>query len=145
MSDTNDSVYRRKHNVRYMYMTISLNTSAPKKGTAVVILCLIAVFMVNMHYKQYTTPEMFKRDDNLEVAQFGPNIWSGIPLLEWFDTFEREMAIFGNKGGMRLPHQFAVYTTLRILKPKVVIESGVWTFLFYLNLSLNLPLNVSLR
>jgi hypothetical protein len=55
-------------------MTISLNTSAPKKGTAVVILCLIAVFMVNMHYKQYTTPEMFKRDDNLEVAQFGPDI-----------------------------------------------------------------------
>jgi hypothetical protein len=47
---------------------------------------------------------------NLEVAQFGPDIWSGIPLLEWFDTFEREMAIFGNKGGMRLPHQFAVYT-----------------------------------
>ena len=27
---------------------------------------------------------------------------------------------------MRLPHQFAVYTTLRILKPKVLIESGVW-------------------
>ena len=110
---------------------ISLNTSAQKKGTAVVILCLIAVFLVNMHYKQYTegpktTPETSKRDDNSEVAQFGPALWSGIRLLEWFDTFEREIAIFGNKGGMRLPHQFAVYTTLRILKPKVVIESGVW-------------------
>lgn len=60
---------------------ISLNTSAQKKGTAVVILCLIAVFLVNMHYKQYTTPETSKRDDNLEVAQFGPALWSGIRLL----------------------------------------------------------------
>lgn len=109
---------------------LGLNTSAQQKGTAVVILYLIAVFLVNMHYKQYTgpsaTPETSKRDENLEVAQLGPALWSGIPLLEWFDTFEREIAIFGNKGGMRLPHQFAVYTTLRILKPKVVIESGVW-------------------
>jgi hypothetical protein len=111
-------------------MTISLNTSAPKKGTAVVILCLIAVFMVNMHYKQYTTPAMSKRDDNLEVAQFGPDIWSGIPLLEWFDTFEREMAIFGNKGGMRLPHQFAVYTTLRILKPRLSLRVVYGRFFF---------------
>ena len=65
---------------------IGLNASAQKKGTAVVILCLIAVFLVNMHYKQYTegpktTPETSKRDDNSEVAQFGPALWSGIRLL----------------------------------------------------------------
>jgi hypothetical protein len=69
-----------------------------------------------MHNKQYTegpktTPETSKRDDNLEVAEFDPALWSGIRLLEWFDTFEREITIFGNKGGMRLPHRFAVYNT----------------------------------
>ena len=30
-----------------------------------------------------------------------------------------------NKGGMRFPHQFAVWTTIRLLRPTVVIESGV--------------------
>jgi hypothetical protein len=59
---------------------ISLNTSAQKKGTAVVILCLIAVFLVNMHYKQYTegpytTPETSKRDV-LKSLKFGPHIIS---------------------------------------------------------------------
>jgi hypothetical protein len=35
---------------------IGLNTSAQKKGTAVVILCLIAVFLISLDTKPLHTP-----------------------------------------------------------------------------------------
>jgi hypothetical protein len=64
--------------------------------------------------------------DKLDVVSFGHNPWDGIPLADWFSVFRRDVAILSNDGGMRLPHQFAVYTVLRLLQPKIVIESGVW-------------------
>lgn len=68
----------------------------------------------------------FTNTDKLDVVSFGQNPWDDIPLVDWFSVFRRDVAILSNDGGMRLPHQFAVYTVLRLLQPKIVIESGVW-------------------
>lgn len=93
------------------------------------------------HIKDQVQEYMAKRDiphipkefvqDNLDHNEeqelsFGHIPWTGKPLDAWFNDFKHNGAMFGNDGGMRLAHQFAVYTVLKTLQPKYVIESGVW-------------------
>ncbi len=46
-------------------------------------------------------------------------------LFDFLELYSQR-PIKDNKGGMKSPHSFAFYFLLRELKPKVVIESGVW-------------------
>lgn len=60
--------------------------------------------------------------DKLDVVSFGHNPWDGIPLADWFSVFRRDVAILSNDGGMRLPHQFAVYTVI-LVGPKNKLQT----------------------
>jgi hypothetical protein len=46
--------------------------------------------------------------------------------LEEFASLYQRRPIKDNQGGMRAPHAFLSWFVLRALKPKVIIESGVW-------------------
>ena len=46
--------------------------------------------------------------------------------LEDFLILNEKRPIKENNGGMKAPHMFWVYYILKTLKPKVIIESGVW-------------------
>jgi len=43
-----------------------------------------------------------------------------------FKSLYKDRPIKTNKGGMEVAHSFALYCFLKILQPKVVVESGVW-------------------
>ena len=46
-------------------------------------------------------------------------------LKEFHDLY-RQRPIEDNEGGMKSPHLFNTWYALKMLKPKLVIESGVW-------------------
>lgn len=46
--------------------------------------------------------------------------------LQEFLPLYKERPIIDNNGGMKIPHMFAAYCLLKELKPKLIIESGVW-------------------
>lgn len=46
--------------------------------------------------------------------------------LEEFASLYDKRPIRDNKGGMRSPHLFLIWYVLQALRPKVIIESGVW-------------------
>jgi hypothetical protein len=63
------------------------------------------------------------------VVQLGEAPWSRDELraaLESFAELYARRPIDDNLGGMRSPHMFATWFALRALKPKAVIESGLW-------------------
>jgi hypothetical protein len=65
----------------------------------------------------------------LPVAQIGSPPWSRDDLVESLEEFadlysRRPIAV--NAGGMKSPPLFAMWFALRMIKPKAVIESGVW-------------------
>ena len=47
-------------------------------------------------------------------------------LFEEFSKLYARRPIQDNSGGMKAPHAFASYFMLKMLKPKIIIESGVW-------------------
>ena len=50
-------------------------------------------------------------------------------FLQYIDDFLRIYAskpIKQNLGGMWINHSFALYSVLRAIEPKLVVESGVW-------------------
>ena len=75
--------------------------------------------------KEFVQENLDHNNEEQELS-FGHIPWTGKPLDAWFNDFKHNGAMFGNDGGMRLAHQFAVYTVLKTLQPKYVIESGVW-------------------
>ena len=46
--------------------------------------------------------------------------------LQEFLPLYKKRPILDNTGGMKLPHMFATYCMLKEIKPKLIIESGVW-------------------
>jgi len=61
---------------------------------------------------------------------FGQIAWTSEDILkdiaEFLQIYPHQSPIKDNQGGMKAPHAFATWWLLRQLKPKVVIESGVW-------------------
>ncbi|MBF0110248.1 MAG: hypothetical protein HQL76_13850 [Magnetococcales bacterium] len=49
-----------------------------------------------------------------------------VDSLEEFSVVYRDRPLRENKGGMGAPHMFAIWFILRRLKPRVIVESGVW-------------------
>jgi hypothetical protein len=47
-------------------------------------------------------------------------------LLDEFHDIYQQRPIADNHGGMKSPHMFPAWFTIRTLKPKYIIESGVW-------------------
>ena len=65
----------------------------------------------------------------MPVKQIGQPPWSReylISNLEAFTEIYQRRPIDDNTGGMKSPHMFATWCALRALRPKAVIESGVW-------------------
>ena len=60
------------------------------------------------------------------VLHLGSPPWSRRELRTNFQDFKQHYAFANNKGGMRLPHQYAIFSILNNLRPTTVIESGVW-------------------
>ena len=55
--------------------------------------------------------------------------WSNADLRKAYLDFKeiyRERPIRNNVGGMRIPHAFATFFFFSTLKPKTIVESGVW-------------------
>jgi hypothetical protein len=64
-----------------------------------------------------------------EIKKIGEAPWTNIGAVEQLKEFAEIYAnrpIKDNYGGMFSPHLFAMYHTIKSLKPKVVIESGVF-------------------
>jgi hypothetical protein len=65
----------------------------------------------------------------LSFVQIGSPPWSRDDLVrsleEFADLYSRR-PIAVNTGGMKSPHLFAMWFALWTMKPKAVIESGVW-------------------
>ena len=49
-----------------------------------------------------------------------------ILLVEEFNNLYKSRPINDNRGGMKSPHMFALFHYLKLQKPKLIIESGVW-------------------
>lgn len=49
-----------------------------------------------------------------------------IPYLDEFNTLYNQRPIKQNDGGMKSPHMFPSWFIIKQLKPKFIIESGVW-------------------
>lgn len=67
--------------------------------------------------------------NSFSPQQIGSPPWSvdGLRrLIGEFSEIYKARPIPDNQGGMRAPHMFATFATLRAVKPQVVIESGVW-------------------
>lgn len=63
------------------------------------------------------------------IVTIGQVPWSRedmIRKLEEFSSLYDDRPIKDNTGGMLSPHMFLIWFALQALKPKVVIESGVW-------------------
>ena len=54
------------------------------------------------------------------------NIASFKEELDEFHQLYADRPIANNEGGMKSPHLFATFHTLRKLRPLLIIESGVW-------------------
>ena len=64
--------------------------------------------------------------DGKNVFHLGISPWSPARLRTKFNDFEQHYAFKNNNGGMRLPHQYAIFSILNELKPTTIVESGVW-------------------
>jgi hypothetical protein len=63
------------------------------------------------------------------VVQIGKVPWSRrdmLSKLEEFASLYENRPIKDNTGGMKSPHMFSIWFALKALKPKAIIESGVW-------------------
>jgi hypothetical protein len=64
-----------------------------------------------------------------QITSFGEVPWSRAELvgaLEEFAGVYRARPIVDNTGGMKAPHMFATWFGLKRLRPKAVVESGIW-------------------
>ena len=64
--------------------------------------------------------------DEGRAPVIGTPPWDLSVLRSDFADFAANSAFVNNDYGMRLAHQYAVYSTLVALRPTTVIESGVW-------------------
>lgn len=63
------------------------------------------------------------------ITEIGSPKWNITDIKNTFEEFAEIYAnkpINDNQGGMKAPHAFATYFMLKSLKPRVIIESGVW-------------------
>ena len=63
------------------------------------------------------------------IVTIGAVPWTREDLLgrlEEFCSLYRNRPIKDNTGGMKSPHMFYAWFALQTLKPKAIIESGVW-------------------
>ena len=77
-------------------------------------------------YRADASKKCEKKIVNPNSVAFGTAPWKDTNLKEEYSIFLHKFATKNNAGGMRLPHQFAIYTILNALKPETVIESGVY-------------------
>jgi hypothetical protein len=64
-----------------------------------------------------------------QLTNFGDVPWSPSDLVAALEEFSRlyeTRPIRDNTGGMKAPHMFSAWFGLKRLKPKAVIESGIW-------------------
>lgn len=64
-----------------------------------------------------------------DVTIIGQVPWSRedmIEKLEEFSSLYHDRPIKDNTGGMRSPHIFLIWFALQALKPKAIVESGIW-------------------
>jgi hypothetical protein len=70
-----------------------------------------------------------KWPENIHLAEIGSPGWTRKNIKDSMSVFceiYKQRPINDNVGGMKAPHAFAIWFILRFLKPKFIIESGVF-------------------
>jgi len=65
----------------------------------------------------------------MNLQKIGNPIWTEENLRESLKEFVdlyKQRPIRDNTGGMKSPHMFATWFTIKCLKPKHIVESGIW-------------------
>lgn len=64
-----------------------------------------------------------------DVTHIGSEPWTRQQMkdsLEEFASLYQKKPLSNNEGGMKSPHMFLAWFVLKTLKPKAIVESGVW-------------------